>query len=69
MNNSIRESNGPEGYYVSGIEITYTCKDGYIMSPGDYKGEICEDDGSYSVLTDDKYEKIRGQCIAGKLLN
>merc|ERR1719354_384134 len=37
------------------------------MSPGNFIGEVCGDDGNFSIIIDTsimKYEKTRGQCIA-----
>ena len=72
LDNSDRKIEGPEGHYVAGTKIRYTCKDGYVMSPGNFIGEVCGDDGNFSIIIDTsimKYEKTRGQCIASKFLN
>lgn len=72
LDNSVRDVEGPDGHYVAGTRIRYTCKDGYAMSPGNFIGEECGDDGNSTILIDTsimKYEKTRGQCIASENLN
>ena len=61
LDNSDIKIEGPEGHYVAGTTIRYTCKEGYVMSPGNFIGEVCGDDGNFSIIIDTsimKYEKI-----------